>query len=108
MALQHAGPGEPWDIRPLGTALAQTQSSALFKSRQLEVMRLVLPVGKTLPAHKVAGEITLQCIEGALSVDAQGAKRQLLAGQLMFLPAGDVHTVTALQDSSALLTIVLA
>jgi quercetin dioxygenase-like cupin family protein len=107
MALQHAGPNEPWEIGPLAERLAATPTSALFKSRQLEVIRLVLAAGKSLPAHKVAGEITLQCIEGELRIDAQGLAQQLKAGQLMYLPGGEVHAVTALSDASALLTIVL-
>lgn len=107
MALQHAAPHEPWDVAPLAERLAATPTSALFKSRQLEVIRLVLAAGKSLPAHKVAGEITLQCIEGKIRIDAQGREQRLGAGQLMYLPAGEVHAVTALSDASALLTIVL-
>jgi len=80
---------------------------ALFKSAELEVMRLVLAAGKAAPPHKVAGEITIQCIEGRLDVTIAGASHVLEAGQLLFLAGGVVHGVTALQDSSALVTIAL-
>ena len=70
MALPHASPGQPIDIRPLGDALAGTKTVALFKSRDLEVMRVVLLAGKSLPPHKVPGEITIQCIEGRIDVTA--------------------------------------
>ena len=69
MALTHATPGAPCDVRPLGPRLGASLSVALFKSRQLEVIRLVLPAGKTMPPHSVHGEITLQCIEGLLQVE---------------------------------------
>ncbi|HEX7637490.1 MAG TPA: cupin domain-containing protein [Burkholderiaceae bacterium] len=108
MALAHANIGEPWDVRPLGSAIAGARSSALFKSAQLEVIRLVLPAGKGMPEHRVAGEITIHCLEGALAVDALGARRSLVAGELLFLPPGEPHAVEAVEDCSALVTIVLA
>jgi quercetin dioxygenase-like cupin family protein len=108
MALEHAQPAQPWDVRPLGPAIAGQSSRALFKSRQLEVIRLVLPAGRSLTDLRVAGELTLHCLEGALAVEAQGATHRLAAGQLLYLPGGVPHAVTAEQDSSALLTLVLA
>ncbi|MBS0446878.1 MAG: cupin domain-containing protein [Proteobacteria bacterium] len=107
MALQHAEPGQPWDVSPLGSALSSSQSTALFKSAELEVIRLVLLAGKSLPPHKVTGAITVLCIEGALVFEAQGSRRRLRAGQILYLPGGEPHAVSAEQDSSALLTIVL-
>lgn len=107
MALPHALPGEPIDVQPLGARLANAKTAALFKSADLEVMRLVLPAGKSLPPHRVPGEITIQCIEGTLEVAADGRTSVLRAGQLLFL-AGDVeHAVAAVEDASALVTVAL-
>ena len=107
MAIKHALPGEPVDVQPLGAGLAAAWTSALFKSRVIEVMRLVLLAGKSLPPHKVPGEITVQCIEGALDIQAGGQHHLLRAGQLLYLPGDVVHGVTALEDASALVTIAL-
>ncbi len=107
MAIPHASPGDAIDVQPLGTGLAAAQSVALFKSEHLELMRLVLPAGKSMPPHRVAGEITLQCIEGCIDVTAGGKSHVLRAGQLLYLPANAEHGVAALEDASALLTIVL-
>lgn len=111
MALPHAAPAQPVDVAPLGAALPSTQSSALFKSPGLEVMRLVLPAGKVFPPHKVDGEITLHCLEGELelSVLTDGAeqRQRLRAGQLCYLEGGVTHAVTGISDASALVTIVL-
>ena len=107
MALEHAAPGEPRDVRPLGAALADHKTAAIFKSRQLEVMRLVLRAGRKLPPHKVPGEITIHCIEGALLVGLDGGPRRLEAGQILFLQGNAVHDVAAETDASALVTIVL-
>ena len=107
MAIVHAQPGQPVDVSPLGPRLAGEKTVALFKSDELEVIRLVLPAGKTLPPHKVPGEITIQCLEGRIAVGADGAQHLLAAGQLLYLGGGVLHDVTALEDASALVTIVL-
>ncbi len=107
MAIPHAESGDPIDIRPFGARLASEKNTALFKSDQLEVIRLVLPAGKVFPPHSVSGEITVQCIEGEIDVTVEGHSRVLTAGEILFLAANVSHGVVALQDSSALLTIVL-
>jgi quercetin dioxygenase-like cupin family protein len=107
MAIPHAVPGQPVDVGPLGARLPSEKTVALFKSRDLEVMRLVLPAGKSLPPHKVPGEITVQCIEGAIDVTAGGESHVLRAGQLLYLPGDVVHGVIALEDASALVTVVV-
>lgn len=107
MAIPHAHPGQAVDVRPLGPRLAHEKSNALFKSADLEVMRLVLLAGHSLPPHRVPGEITVQCIEGCIDVTADGSSQVLHAGQLLYLAGGVTHGVTALQDSSALVTVAL-
>jgi quercetin dioxygenase-like cupin family protein len=107
MAILHATPGHPIDVSPLGERLASSQTVALFKSRDLEVMRIVLPTGKAMPPHKLGGDLTLHCLEGLLEVVVQGQTTELAPGQLVYLPGGSVHSVTARAPSSALLTIAL-
>ncbi len=107
MAILHAVPGHPVDVSPLGERLASSQSVALFKSRDLEVMRVVLAPGKSMPAHKLPGDLTLHCLEGRLEIGVPGQRTELLPGELVYLPGGVVHEVTALVASSALVTIAL-
>jgi quercetin dioxygenase-like cupin family protein len=107
MAIPHAVPGQAVDVQPFGERLSSERTVALFKSEDLEVMRLVLGAGKSLPSHKVPGEITIQCIEGAMNVTVDGLSYVLRAGQLLYLPGAVVHGVTALEDSSALVTVAL-
>ncbi|HEY1128609.1 MAG TPA: cupin domain-containing protein [Roseateles sp.] len=107
MAIPHALPGQAVDVRPLGAGLAQEKTRALFKSADLEVMRLVLMAGKSLPPHSVPGEITVHCLEGSLVVTAEGRSHALGADQLLYLAGGVMHDVTAVEDSSALVTIAL-
>lgn len=107
MAIPHFQPGDVIDVRPLGRALAGARSHALFKSADLEVIRLVLPAGEGMPPHAVAGEITLQCIEGRIAFDCAAGLLELAAGQLVHVSGDDTHSLRALEDSSLLLTIAL-
>lgn len=107
MALPHAQPGQAVDVRPLGARLPQSKTVALFKSADLEVMRLVLRAGQALPPHSVPGEITVQCIEGTIDITADGRSHVLQAGQLLYLAGGVVHGVSAVQNASALVTVAL-
>jgi quercetin dioxygenase-like cupin family protein len=107
MALPHAQPGQAVDLRPLGPRLASVRTHALFKSQDLEVMRLVLQSGQSLPVHQVKGEITVHCLEGCLELSTDAQAHRLQAGELLFLAGGMPHGVRALADSSALVTIAL-
>lgn len=107
MAISHAAAGEPVDVQPLGAQLPGAKTVALFKSVDLEVIRLVLLAGKSLPPHRVPGEITVQCIEGRIDVTVEGASHVLQAGQLLFLEGNTLHGVVALENASALVTIAL-
>lgn len=107
MSIPHAQSGESIRVTPFAQELPQHRTVALFKSEQLEVMRLVLLAGKAMPAHKLSGEITIQCIEGKLDVEVAGVSTLLQAGHLMFLRGAVPHRVMALEDASALVTIVL-
>src|SRR5450631_1596257 len=108
MAQAHAASGDIIDVRPLGVALAGHVTTAFFKSTQMELVHLVLPSGKTMREHKVSGEITVQCIEGLIDFTTPTASRRLAPGQLIHLAAGEPHSLLALADSTALLTICLA
>ena len=107
MAIPHASSGQIVDILPGDGTLPSAKSFALFKSAQLEVMRVVLPAGKAFPPHRVAGEITVQCLEGRIDISVDGAVQALRAGQLMYLAGGVLHGLVGVEDASALVTLVL-
>lgn len=107
MAIPHANPGEVIDVRPLGPALANSKAGALVKTETLEVVRLVLTAGKEITEHKAPGEITVQCLEGKVAFTALGTDRELTAGQMLYLGAGEPHALKCLEDASVLLTILL-
>ncbi len=106
MAIPHAQPGEVIDVRPLSDALAASKTRTLLKTTRVEVIRMVLPAGKTLPEHKAHGEIIVQCLEGDITFTTMGTPKKLRAGDMLYLAAGEPHALEAVHDSSFLLTIV--
>jgi quercetin dioxygenase-like cupin family protein len=107
MAIPHAQPGEVVDVRPLGSALADTKTRTLFKTENVEAVRMVMPAGKEIPEHEAPGEIIVQCLEGKVAFTAMGKTNELEAGQLLYLAAEEPHSVKCIEDASFLLTILL-
>lgn len=107
MAIPHAMPGEVVDVRPLGGALAEARTTTLFKTDNLEAVRIVMRSGKEISEHQAPGEIVVQCLEGKIAFTAMGKTKELAAGQLLYLAAAVPHSVTCVEDASFLLTILL-
>ena len=107
MAIPHAKPGEVVDVRPLGAALSAANTWTIVKTETLEVIRIVLPAGKQLPPHKVPGEITVHCLEGRVEFRVGELKRELTAGEFLYLEGGSEHALRAREGSSLLVTILL-
>jgi quercetin dioxygenase-like cupin family protein len=107
MAIPHAVSGEVIDVRPLEAALAGSRTSTLVKTATLEVIRLVVPAGKAISEHRAPGEITVQCLEGAVDFAAHGRTQRLESGQMLYLDTGVPHALTGVRDASVLVTIQL-
>lgn len=105
MALEHVAPGEKVDLSVLGATRSGAKTSALVKTESFEAVHLVLGSGSTIQPHAVDGPITLQCLRGAVILEARD-KVELQAGDWLYLDPGEQHGLTALQDSSLLLTII--
>ena len=107
MAIPHAKSGEVIDLRPLGEDLAHAVTNTLVKTDRLEIIRLVVLAGKDIPPHQVAGEITVQCLEGRVAFTVGNSRRDLEAGQLLYLASEEPHSLHGIEDASVLLTILL-
>jgi len=105
MAIPHAASGQLINVLPLAGEISEARTVALFKSDELEVMRLIVPAGKTVPSHQVKGEITVQCLEGEVAFTAGGQTQAMKAGQLLWLAGGVPHGLTAVRDASLLVTL---
>lgn len=105
MAIPHAFPGVPVNLRPEDESLSEVRTTALVKETNFEVIRMVIPQGKAIPSHKVDGPITVHCLEGSVAFTADGETRELTAGHWLYLRGGQDHALAAHADSLVLLTI---
>jgi quercetin dioxygenase-like cupin family protein len=108
MAQPHAQSGQVVNLSPFAQSLPDERTTAIIKAEQLEVVRIVLAAGKTMPEHYVQGEITLLCLEGRITLHTPHGTRELGPADFIHLRRGAPHALTAVVDSSAVLTICLA
>jgi quercetin dioxygenase-like cupin family protein len=107
MSIPHAASGELIDVSPLGKGLRNSISTTLIRAPHLEVFRLILEAGREIPDHKASGAITIQCLEGAVELQAHGKTQILHQGIMIYLNDAEPHSVKAIEDSSLLITILL-
>lgn len=107
MALHHAVSGEKIALQRGDDDIAHFTSVALIKTEHLELIRLVLPVERPIPEHKVDGEVTIVCLEGEIAVDAHDKTTNLQPNEMVYLAGGVPHTIRAVQDAVALMTILM-
>jgi nucleotide-binding universal stress UspA family protein/quercetin dioxygenase-like cupin family protein len=98
-------PGEVVDVRPLGAALGWAKTKVLVRAEGLEVVRMVVPAGKEIPQHKTKGILVVQCLEGHVVFTTCGIMQDLRAGDFLYLPAEEPHSVKGVRDASLLLTL---
>ena len=106
MSLHHASPGEAIDIRRGSEALPEEKSCALVKTERFEVMRLILLEGQQVPAHHVEGPLTLQCLEGSVTLKTLPSTTELHAGDWLYIDSAEPFSLHADADSALLMTVI--
>ncbi|MGH8798645.1 MAG: cupin domain-containing protein [Casimicrobiaceae bacterium] len=107
MATTHAASGELIDLRPFGPALRQAATETLVRAEHLEIFRLILLGGRSLPGHQHARAVTIQCLEGAIELTVGGSTQPMRAGSMVYVAGGVPHTLTAIDDAALLVTLVV-
>src|SRR5690606_30597470 len=103
MAIPHAAPGVPVDLRSQEQRFAEAKTTALVKNEDFEAIRMVIPAGHAVcENHSVEGPITLQCVEGRIAFTADGDEHSVRSGQWLFLPGGVPHKIEGVEDSVVL------
>lgn|SRR5689334_12732065 len=102
MALHHVRPAETIHLSSVTEPTAKT--AALVKTESFEAVQLVLRAGDDISSHSVPGHATIHCLEGLVLLN-MAEKVQLAAGDWLYLDRGQEHSVSAIEDSSLLVTI---
>ncbi|HEY7152389.1 MAG TPA: cupin domain-containing protein [Gemmataceae bacterium] len=105
MSIAHMQSGEVIGTQPLKPALPTARTQALLESNDVEGNRLGFPSDKEMPPHQARGEIVVQCLEGQVAITASARTQNLHAGELLYLPAGEPHSVKGVEPASLLLSI---
>lgn len=105
MALPHAHPDDVIDLLAPALPDGSEVSRSLLRTPHLQLIRLALGAGQQMPMHQVPGEITVQCLRGAVSLILPGTTCRLDAGHLVALAGGEPHAVQALVDALLLVTV---
>lgn len=106
MALHHAQHGEVVHLSGLGVDGEKARTTALVKTGAFEAIHLIVRAGAVIPTHHVAGQATLQCLRGRVSVLLGDAATILQAGDWMYLDGGEDHGIEGIEDAALLFTIV--
>lgn len=108
MALKHAAFLDVIDLRTLHCEHGEAVSVSLMKTAHMQLLQLVLPAGRGLPQHAVAGEITIHCLTGEVEVTSPAGIHQLRENQLMALAAHEPHALQGVRDATVLVTLLHA
>ncbi|MEJ5991250.1 cupin domain-containing protein [Ramlibacter sp. PS3R-8] len=107
MALPHAQPLDVINVGPFGDKLHGAVSTSLIKTGRIQLLHLVLAAHQDQPQHHVDRECVIHCLEGEVEVVMGSGVRQLGAGNLVVLPAGEQHALRARAESAVLVTLLL-
>jgi len=105
MSIPHAYPGTPVNLCPEGESLSEARSTALVKDNHFEAIRLVVPKGHEMRTHQVQGPITVYCIKGRIAFHDGETAHDVKAGHWLYLPGNAPHSLSGVEDSAVLLTI---
>lgn len=103
----HVNPGDVINLFKLKEHMPLDATIALTKTDSIEIIRMVLPAGKKIAEHHVKGEISVQCLKGAVDFSINGQMKSLTEGDLVYLSGGEPHALSAVTDAVLLVTIIL-
>ena len=76
----------------------------LLSTPTLQVVQLHLAAGKQIPPHASPGEITVQLLRGHVAFHVGDQTHDLVPGTLLYVAAGQTHSLAAIEDSRLLVT----
>jgi quercetin dioxygenase-like cupin family protein len=77
----------------------------LHKEDGLKVVVVAIRAGRNIESHRAVAPITVQVLEGSISVNTEKDSLLLRKGELLVLHSGLAHDVKAMEDAAFLLTL---
>ena len=102
-----------FDLKQAALELATEQSvttrghrqKTLYRHDRVTIALFLFEAGSSLPTHTAAGTVTINVLEGRLSVSTADEQHDLSAGRLLVLASGVPHDVVALERTTMLLQV---
>jgi quercetin dioxygenase-like cupin family protein len=88
-----------------GIAGHRRRTETLAREAGVSILLMAMEAGDMLREHAAQGVVSIQLLIGHASVRAGGESFEILPGQLVMLQPGVRHDVSAIEQSSLLLTI---
>ncbi len=89
------------------TAKSGRAAKTLVKQGEQRITLVALRHGAALPAHRVAGAVSVHTLRGLVKVGIEREQMELPAGALVAFGPGVAHTVAAVEDSALLITVAM-
>jgi hypothetical protein len=105
MIIPQAVPGEVVDVESPRPAVAQLPTVTLVRLDDLEISRSVIREGEEQESPPAEGEVVVLCLQGRVTLKVKDAVKELTAGQMLYLSAGESYSTRGAAVSSLLLTI---
>ena len=82
-----------------------TSGRTLFRTANLRIVLMIVNRGTQLPDHHVDGALTIQTLDGRVTVSLLGSSLELSSGCVLAIERGLRHALVAIEESAILLTI---
>ena len=112
-AERFSAPQQVFDLRQAAAELAAEASvttqghrqKTLYRHGRVTIALFLFEAGSSMPTHTAAGAVTVNVLEGHLSVTAAEQQHDLPAGRLLVMASGVPHNVVARERSVMLLQV---
>jgi quercetin dioxygenase-like cupin family protein len=101
----HVQSGEVINLEKLKGNMDVDASYALVKTEDMEVIRMALPKGKVTDEHSVEGEISVQCLKGAILFNVGGHAHELTEDDWLYLEKQQKYSYSVKKNTILLVTI---
>jgi quercetin dioxygenase-like cupin family protein len=101
----HIESGEIINLKTLKDGMSEHSTFALIKTKEMEVIRMVLPRGKDIMEHQVEGEISVHCLQGNVIFRVEDSAIELSENDWFYLEGNQSHALHAKEDTILLVTI---
>ncbi len=90
-----------------GTAINGHRQKTLYKNAGRTIALFAMAPGGELPDHSASGTVSIEAVEGELTVTVDGTEQALGHGELVVMPPNTRHAVRSASESAFLLQVSL-